>query len=120
MNRGINRVVPYMATNDPVLKPIPPYQPANAFVPGNTPDLSTALGLYATNPVNIQTQYYALSDIQKKDPNIANQQRIGSLVETGYSIAENDPGIFGRIGKTAGVLALIGGTSLLMVLLGTV
>jgi hypothetical protein len=120
MNRGINRVVPYQATNDPVLKPIPPYQPANAFIPSDTADLNTALGLFPPNPVNIQTQYYALSDIQKIDPNIARQEQIGSFVETGISVADSDPGIFGRITKTTIALAVVGGSSILMMALGII
>jgi len=105
----------------PAPKPIPPYQPANAFVPGSYADLNTALGIFPPNAVNIvQPKYYATSDIQKLDPDFANTQRIGKIVETGYSIEEQDPGIFGRISKTAGVLALIGGTSILAIALGIV
>lgn len=120
MNRGINRVVPYQATNDPVLKPIPPYQPANAFIPSTTADLNLALGLFPPNPVNIQTQYYATSDIQKIDPNFAKQEQIGKLVETGVAIGEQDPGIYARMAKITGSLALVGGASILMIILGAI
>ncbi len=109
--------IPFTSSNDPVTSPIPPYQPKNAFIPGRTADLNIALGLFPPNAANIQAKYYATSDIQKLDPDFANQQRIGSIVETGVSMEEQDPGFLGRMTKTTVVLAAIGAGSLLFALL---
>lgn len=106
--------VPFTSSNDPVTKTIPPYQPVNAFIPGQYADLNLALGLFPPNAVNVQAKYYATSDIAKLDPNYANQERLGRMIETGVAIDENDPGLIGRISKTTFALGIVGALTLLL------